>query len=260
MPVRPATIRLSFIGRPANAITANADTSAARDRRIRAEVRRDERNEAQRHGELERPRRGNRGCRRNSRRGSSVCHDDQSANPPPRKNRPPARGSPPASKRRTDAANAWSVSRNARPCLPARRQRAQVGRHRGAVDQKAQSRHEACQHDDGERRAGRQQLHGENLRCTGEYDRRQSECTERRRARCGCADAAYEAERHRADAHRQHGRETRAEVAIGSEPTHRVVVRPLALFGRRCGEGHVRRTGLLVRRHERRRRLAGGTE
>jgi hypothetical protein len=57
------------------------------------------------------------------------CHVTQSAIPPPAKCSAPPRGSCVAEKRRIDAANAWSVSRNERAYC----QRGDNGRKYGAI-------------------------------------------------------------------------------------------------------------------------------
>ena len=118
------------------------------------------------------------------------------------------------------AANAWSVSRNASALLPARRQRLQVRRHRGAVHEEAQPQHEAGEHDDGERRVGRDQLRGEDLRGAGEDDGAHAERREPVGAGRRRADAADEPERQQADARGQHLDEALAEVLRSDEVAH----------------------------------------
>ena len=172
MPRRPATIRLSRIGSASSATHRDAGGHRGQHvRRARAARARAAR------GSTAAPRtrattRPESRCRRRIRPRWSPARRSTAQRPPPRKYRRGACGSSPcASNLRIAAANAWSVSRNA----SAPRQRGgsglQVRRHRRAVHQEAQAQHERGQHDDRDRRAGRQHLRSEDLRGAGEDDR-----------------------------------------------------------------------------------------
>ncbi len=141
-----------------------------------------------------------------------TCHASHSETPAPRKCRPPLRGSSLALKRRIAAANAWSVSRNASAFC----QRGGNGLRYGAIAalymRKRRPSDEAGQHDDGERRIRGEQLRSQDLRRTGEDDRRHAPGGEPIGA-CGRrSDAAHQAERNQPDVRGQHFGGARAEV------------------------------------------------
>ena len=131
-----------------------------------------EREEAQRHREFERPRRRDHVAAPDSRRRSATCHVDPQQHAARRGNTSaPPRGSSRARKRRIDAANAWSVSRNASTL----RQRAGSGFRYGAIaalyirKRRPTTKQVSTITATGAPRG--EQLRGEDLRRAGEDDR-----------------------------------------------------------------------------------------
>ena len=175
MPTSPAAMTFRRIGSAASATTATAARQRRGDRRALAQQRRQQRDEAQRHREVERPRRRDRvaGEIAGGVGQLPAAPEHDAAAEEVRRRRAACRRRPRSA--RIAAANAWSVSRNASSRCQRTGSEATCGAIAALYIARRSPMTKQASTMTGDRRARRVELRGEDLRGAREHDRRQAQ-------------------------------------------------------------------------------------